>query len=126
MSEEEMKKCFASNIEYFIKLTGQQQRDVAAALGVAPTTFNTWCVGKILPTLPKLQMIADYFSIQVEDLIQPLVGRKPKARIELTPEENSILRAYRSADEGLKDAVAKLLDVDREKGHAESSVASVG
>ncbi len=198
MSEDEMKKCFASNIEYFIRLSGRQQRDVAAALGVAPTTFNTWCVGKILPTLPKLQMIAEYFGIQVDDLIQPLVGRKPPFaerlslameyagisqrelerlsgipqsaiqryasgttdkvpldRIEtlaralnvsakylvgwsdvmrepdlkpsaLTSEENEILLAYRTADDGIKDAVAKLLDVDRGKDGAESLNESAG
>lgn len=117
MTEDEMKKYFSSNIEYFIRMNGQQQRDVAEALGVAATTFNTWCVGKILPSLPKLQMIAAYFGVQVEDLIQPLVGREPKTRLELeVTEEINIIRAYRAADDGIKDAVAKLLDVEREKG----------
>ena len=117
MTEDEMKKYFSSNIEYFIRMNGQQQRDVAEALGVAATTFNTWCVGKILPSLPKLQMIAAYFGVQVEDLIQPLVGREPKTRLELeVNEEINIIRAYRAADDGIKDAVAKLLDVEREKG----------
>lgn len=127
MTEDEMKKYFSSNIEYFIRMNGQQQRDVAEALGVAATTFNTWCVGKILPSLPKLQMIAAYFGVQVEDLIQPLVGREPKTRLELeVTEEINIIRAYRAADDGIKDAVAKLLDVEREKGSAGSSVASAG
>ena len=122
MTEDEMKKYFSSNIEYFIRMNGQQQRDVAEALGVAATTFNTWCVGKILPSLPKLQMIAAYFGVQVEDLIQPLVGREPKTRLELeVTEEINIIRAYRAADDGIKDAVAKLLDVEREKGNEKAA-----
>ncbi len=125
MSEEELKRIFASNIDYFINLSGKQQRDVAKEIGVAPTTFNTWCVGKILPTLPKLQKISEYFGVQVEDLITPLVGRKPVVRAKLSPEEERILQAYRAADEGIRDAVAKLLDVQRKKEDAiGSSVAS--
>lgn len=118
MSEDELKRIFASNIDYFITLSGKQQRDVAQDLRIAPTTFNTWCVGKILPTLPKLQKIAEYFGIQVEDLITPLANRKPVIRAELSPEEAAILNAYRQADGGIRDAVAKLLDVKREKENA--------
>ena len=67
-------------------------------------------------------MIAAYFGVQVEDLIQPLVGREPKTRLELeVTEEINIIRAYRAADDGIKDAVAKLLDVEREKGNEKAA-----
>ena len=118
MSEEELRRVFSSNIEYLISMTGKQQREVAEDLEVAPTTFNTWCVGKILPSLPKLQRIAEYFGVTVEDLISPLVGRTLKIHLEATPEEAEILRAYRAADEGIRAAIAKLLDVKREKENA--------
>lgn len=85
MTENEMKRNFTTNIEYFIAKSGLQQKEVAAALNIAPTTFNTWCVGKILPTLPKLQKIAEYFGIQVEDLIQPMSERKATYPSRLSP-----------------------------------------
>lgn len=46
-----------------------QQKDVAKALGFNPTTFNTWCVGKIIPSASKIQKIADYFKIGKSDLL---------------------------------------------------------
>jgi len=114
MSEEEMRRIFSSNIEYLIRVSGKQQREVAEDLGVAPTTFNTWCVGKILPSLPKLQKVAEYLGVRVEDLIAPLVGKSVKIHLEVTPEEAAIIRRYRATDEGTRSAVAKLLDVTRE------------
>ena len=110
MANEELKKIFSSNIAYFISMSGKQQKEVAKDLGIAPTTFNTWCCDKILPTLPKLQKIAAYFGCSVEDLLTPLL-REPTIRIEATVEEAAIMKAFRSADLGTRAAVAKLLDI---------------
>ena len=112
MSDDELKKVFSSNIAYFISMSGKQQKEVAKDLGIAPTTFNTWCCGKILPSLPKLQAIASYFGCSVEDLLTPLL-RRPMVRIEATLQESAILKAFRSADPGTRAAIAKLLDVTR-------------
>lgn len=114
MANEELKKIFSSNIAYFINMSGKQQKEVAKDLGIAPTTFNTWCCGKILPTLPKMQRIASYFGCTVEDLLTPLL-RKPMLRIEATVQEAAILRAFRSADSGTRAAIAKLLDITLEE-----------
>ena len=114
MANEELKKIFSFNIAYFINMSGKQQKEVAKDLGIAPTTFNTWCCGKILPTLPKMQRIASYFGCTVEDLLTPLL-RKPMLRIEATVQEAAILRAFRSADSGTRAAIAKLLDITLEE-----------
>lgn len=114
MTEEELKKIFSSNIAYFISMSGKQQKEVAKDLGIAPTTFNTWCCGKILPTLPKLQRIASYFGCSVEDLLTPLL-REPTVRLEATIQEAAILRAFKAADPGTRAAIAKLLDVTLEE-----------
>lgn len=110
MADEELKRVFASNLSYFINLSGKLQREVAADLGIAPTTFNTWCVGKILPSLPKLQTLASYFGCAVEDLLTPLM-RKPTVRVEVSLQEAAIVRAFQAADPGTRAAVAKLLDI---------------
>lgn len=114
MANEDLKKIFSSNISYFISMSGKQQKEVAKDLGIAPTTFNTWCCGKILPSLPKIQRIASYFGCSVEDLLTPLL-REPTIRIETTMEEAAIMRAFRSADPGTRAAIAKLLDVTLEE-----------
>lgn len=69
MTEEEQKKIFSKNLNHYIETSGKQQKEIALALGISPTTFNTWCVGKILPRTGKIQIIADYFHIGKSDLL---------------------------------------------------------
>lgn len=69
MTDEEQKRIFAKNLNYYISLSGKQQKEIANDLGYSPTTFNTWCVGKIIPGAGKIQHIADYFKIGKSDLL---------------------------------------------------------
>lgn len=84
MTDEEQRKVFSKNLNYYIAKSGKQQKEVAAELGIGPTTFNTWCVGKIMPRMGKVQSIADYFGIGKSDLIDDkstLYGKKTKKGI---------------------------------------------
>lgn len=69
MSDEEQKKIFSKNINFYINQSGKQQKEIAKELGYSSTTFNTWCVGKIIPSAGKVQKIADYFGIGKSDLL---------------------------------------------------------
>lgn len=69
MTDEEQKKVFSKNINFYISQSGKQQKEIAKELGYNPTTFNTWCVGKIIPSTGKIQKIADYFGIGKSDLL---------------------------------------------------------
>lgn len=69
MGENEERKTFGRNLTYYINKSGKDQVEVAKDLGFAPTTFNTWCTGKIIPSMGKVQQIADYFGIGKSDLI---------------------------------------------------------
>lgn len=69
MTDAEQKKIFAKNLNRYINLSGKQQKEIAKDLGYSPTTFNTWCVGKIIPNTGKIQRIADYFNIGKSDLL---------------------------------------------------------
>ena len=69
MTDDEQKRIFTKNINHYISLSGKQQKEVAKELGYSPTTFNTWCVGKIIPSAGKIQRIADYFKIGKSDLL---------------------------------------------------------
>ena len=74
---EEEKQCriFSKNLNYYIHKSGKQQKEIAEELGFKPTTFNTWCVGKIMPKMKKIQVIADYFGISKFDLIEEKESR---------------------------------------------------
>ena len=84
MTDEEQKRIFSKNLGYYISNSGKQQKVIAADLGISPTTFNTWCVGKIMPRMGKVQAIADYFGIGKSDLIDDksnLYGKKTRKGI---------------------------------------------
>ena len=77
MTEEEQRRIFSKNLNYYISNSGKQQKEIAVDLGISPTTFNTWCVGKV-------QAIADYFNIGKSDLIDDksnLIGKRTKKGI---------------------------------------------
>lgn len=68
MNDNEQKKILADNITHYISINGKQQKEVALAIGENPTTFNMWCNGKSMPSVGKIQKIADYFGIGKSDL----------------------------------------------------------
>lgn len=69
MTDEEQKRIFSKNLSKYIELSGKEQKEIAKDLGFPATTFNTWCVGKIIPSMGKVQKIADYFGIGKSDLL---------------------------------------------------------
>lgn len=69
MSDEEQKIIFSKNLNYYVYQSGKQQKEIAEILGFNPKTFNGWCKGLSLPTMGKVQKIADYFGIGKSDLL---------------------------------------------------------
>lgn len=70
MSDEKQKEVFARNLNKYLERSGKTQKEVAQAIGVIPTTFNTWCLAQALPRMGKVQLLADYFGINKSDLIE--------------------------------------------------------
>ena len=71
MTDREQRQVFGQNLNHLISLIGKQQQEVANDLDIPHTTFNTWCVGKVIPSVPTLHMLADYFNCSILDLIDP-------------------------------------------------------
>lgn len=70
MTDEEQKKIFAKNLNYYISLNGKQQNEVAKDIKENPSTLNMWCKGNSFPSLGKIQKLADYFKIGKSDLTE--------------------------------------------------------
>ena len=76
MSEIGNKEVFGKNLSYYLKLHGKEQKEVAAVIGVATSTFNDWVKAKKYPRIDKVEMLANYFGILKSDLIEE---KKPAA-----------------------------------------------
>jgi len=68
ISDEEQKRIFAKNLNYYLNLNGKQQIDVAKDLEINPTTLNMWFKGNSMPGTGKIRALADYFGIGTTDL----------------------------------------------------------
>ena len=98
MTDDEQRKIFSKNINKYIEQSGKLQKEIAKELGYSPTTFNTWCVGKIIPSAGKIQKIADYFNIGKSDLLddKDFSNHTKGIRIpvlgSVSPEESNFIR----------------------------------
>ena len=70
MPDDKQKEVFARNLNKYLERSGKTQKEVAQAIGVIPTKFNTWCLAQALPRMGKVQLLADYFGINKSDLIE--------------------------------------------------------
>lgn len=96
-TEDEACRNFASNVRYLIARSGKQQQEVAADLGLSATAFNNYMMGRNLPKFTVMQSIADYFHVNLEDLVRPLVGNSIMFSMQLTGEELDLVNAFRAA-----------------------------
>ena len=80
------------------------QEDVAAAVGATKPTVSRWENGEI--TKIKLEMAKKLSKVLDIDLSMFVFTNEV-----LFPGEYTLINAYRSADDGTKSAVRKLLDI---------------
>lgn len=64
------KEVMAKNLLYYLTQSGKTQKEIAAIVGVAPSTFNDWLKAKKYPRIDKIEILADYFRILKSDLIE--------------------------------------------------------
>lgn len=66
---EDVRSIFHEQLLKYMKLRGKTQSDISKDLNISLTTVSGWYHGKNFPRPDKMQLLADYLHIQVEDLI---------------------------------------------------------
>ncbi len=77
MSEEEERRIFSKNLNFYLSKSGKTQTDLINDLGINKSTISTWCKGNKMPRMGKIQMLADYFGIEKSDLIEDKPYKPP-------------------------------------------------
>lgn len=70
MSDLGNKEIFAKNLQYYMKINNKTRTDVCRDLEIPYSTFTDWCNANIYPRIDKIQLLANYFSIQKADLVE--------------------------------------------------------
>lgn len=68
---------------------GIKTSDVSKATGIRPSTFSDWKRGRCVPKADKLQLIADYFGVSLEYLMN---GESGLRRLKFSMDKYNLLR----------------------------------
>lgn len=96
MTDEQQKRIFSKNLNYYISLNGKQQNEVAKELQINASTLNMWCNGNSMPGVGKIQKLADYFKIGKSDLLDDKLDSDPEfdARVLSDVETMELIKKY--------------------------------
>lgn len=108
MTDEQQRHIFARNLANYVNQSGKQQRDIATALGFNVKTFNGWCRALSMPSMGKIQKIADYFGIGKTDLLDD----KQEDDMHLTYVEQELIISFRKTDDLTKQMILRLLNME--------------
>lgn len=86
MSDEEYRKIFVRKLAYYMAKNEKNQSDLIRDLGLSSATVSSWCTGKKLPRMDKIQALADYFGIEKSDLLE----EKERDEYYLDPESRDL------------------------------------
>lgn len=65
---QDIKKIFANNLDFYLKLNNEKAIDLANSLQVNPSTTSGWLHAQKMPRAGMLQKIAEHYDIEITDL----------------------------------------------------------
>lgn len=106
MISDEMRKKFQTNLKQIMVLKGKSQSDIVKALNFKQSTVSDWLNGKKYPRMDKVQMLANYFNV---DIIE-LVDNQSNDAITFTITEKALIKNYRQLSEQNQQVVITMID----------------
>ena len=106
------REIFRKNLNDFLSFSGKKQKDLAEFVGAKTTTVSGWTRGVSYPRADAIEKIALFFGISTSRLVgsSETVNGSSFHSSDLTPDEQTLLNAYRTADSRARsDALATLL-----------------
>lgn len=104
-------KIFTDNFDKYMKLSGKNQKEVVAAVGVSAPTVNDWLKGKKMPKMPNVQKLADCFGVKLSDLVEKKVTKEMEKNSDIM--SDVIVRM--KTDEEFFKVVETLNSLDKEQ-----------
>lgn len=106
MSEENIKKVFSKNLNYYLTANDKTQKDLFQFMNVSSATASDWCNGKKLPRMDKIQSISNWFGIDNSDLLEEKEQTDPNQFYR----EKRLLNSFRLLSGEMQDRYLDLIE----------------
>lgn len=77
MSDEYYRTVFMENLNFYLSFRQKKQSDLCKDLNLSKSTVSSWCTGKKIPRMDKIELLANYLKIDKSDLIEERKPSKP-------------------------------------------------
>lgn len=101
----------SKNLKKYIERSGKDRRELASIWGYPYSTVSEWVNGKKYPRIDRIEVMADYFGINMSDLIE----EKMTEEKEMDNEAFADLVVRMRMDEDFRKLVMSLYALDSEK-----------
>ena len=112
MPIEDIKLKFAQNLKNIMQKRNKTQSDLVKDLSFRQATVSDWLNGKKYPRMDKVEKLANYLGVSINELLMQSVSEPPITEIQLTDQEKSMIKKYRQLNTDGKNRVDYVLNME--------------
>ena len=110
MPIEDIKLKFAQNLKNIMQKRNKTQSDLVKDLSFRQATVSDWLNGKKYPRMDKVEKLANYLGVSINELLMQSVYEPPIPEIQLTDQEKSMIKKYRQLNADGKLVIDNQID----------------
>lgn len=110
MPIEDIKLKFAQNLKNIMQKRNKTQSDLVKDLSFRQATVSDWLNGKKYPRMDKVEKLANYLGVSINELLMQSVSEPPVLAIQLTDQEKSMIKKYRQLNADGKLVIDNQID----------------
>lgn len=128
MPIEDIKLKFAQNLKNIMQKRNKTQSDLVKDLSFRQATVSDWLNGKKYPRMDKVEKLANYLGVSINELLMQSVSEPPVPAIQLTDQEKSLIKKYRQLNADGKLVIDNQIDfmLYKQEQSAEKEEQSLG
>ena len=112
MPIEDIKLKFAQNLKNIMQKRNKTQSDLVKDLSFRQATVSDWLNGKKYPRMDKVEKLANYLGVSINELLMQSVSEPQIPEIQLTDQEKSMIKKYRQLNTDGKNRVDYVLNME--------------
>lgn len=112
MPIEDIKLKFAQNLKNIMQKRKKTQSDLVKDLSFRQATVSDWLNGKKYPRMDKVEKLANYLGVSINELLMQSVSEPPVPTIQLTDQEKTMIKKYRQLNADGKSRVDYVLNME--------------